>query len=67
MPDKHTSINSNNPDTLLKVLVMLVFVNHMCSLTEINCSVSFARHYTLSIRRSNTMFLRNAVSYVERN
>ena len=29
MPDKQTSIYSNNPDALLKFLVQLVFVNHV--------------------------------------
>ena len=50
MPDKQKSINSNNPDALLKVygngkLVQLVFVNHMSNQTNFYCSVSFARQY----------------------
>ena len=52
MHDKQKSINLNNPDALLKVLVnsklvKRVFVNHMSNLTQLFCyrSVSFARQY----------------------
>ena len=50
MHDKQKkSINSNNPEALLKVLVLVsscgLFVNHMSNLTKIYCSVSFARQY----------------------
>ena len=45
MPDKQKLINSNNPDALLKVLVQLVFVNHMSNPTRFYCSVSFVSQY----------------------
>ena len=50
MPDKQKSINLNNSDALLKVLV--VFVSHMYSLTKFYCSASFARQY----RNKNQLF-----------
>ena len=57
MPDKQKSINSNNPDALLKVLVQLVFVNHIYNLTKFYCSISFARQYSFVFQSLNIAFI----------
>ena len=49
MPDKQNSINSNNPNALLKALVMvsscISCLQTTCLTTKFYCSVSFARQY----------------------
>ena len=51
MPDKQKSINSNNPDALLKVLVMVSWCSSCLwttCLTWQNSIVSFAHQYTFA-------------------